>query len=64
MKGNFKQGENLFDQITQLLSKMKELGWIKREQEWKTKYLSLNEKGKELFHKVVLIPIQERFQTS
>ncbi|CAH0281759.1 putative HTH-type transcriptional regulator BA_1941/GBAA_1941/BAS1801 [Peribacillus sp. Bi96] len=48
--------------ITQLLSKMEELGLIKREQEWKTKYLSLTEEGKKFFHEVV--PQQEHFQAS
>jgi len=48
--------------ITQLLSKMEELNIIKREQEWKTKYLSLTEKGKELFQQVV--PVQEQFQSA
>lgn len=48
--------------ITQLLSKMEELGLIKREQEWKTKYLSLTKEGKEFFHEVV--PEQEYFQAS
>jgi len=48
--------------ITQLLSKLENLGLIKREQEWKTKYLSLTEKGKELFEEVV--PLQEQFQAS
>lgn len=48
--------------ITQLLNKMEELGLIMREQEWKTKYLSLTEEGKELFHEVV--PKQEQFQAA
>ena len=48
--------------ITQLLNKLEELGLIKREQEWKTKFLSLTEKGKELFHEVV--PKQEQFQAA
>ncbi|MGG0386130.1 MarR family transcriptional regulator [Priestia filamentosa] len=48
--------------ITQLLSKMEDLGLIKREQEWKTKYLSLTEEGKEYFYEVV--PKQEHFQAS
>ncbi|WP_347940458.1 MarR family transcriptional regulator [Peribacillus simplex] len=48
--------------ITQLLRKMEELGLIKREQEWKTKYLSLTEEGKEFFNEVV--PKQEHFQAS
>ncbi|KQL52269.1 MarR family transcriptional regulator [Heyndrickxia shackletonii] len=48
--------------ITQLLSKLEDLDLIKREQEWKTKYLSLTEKGKTLFNEVV--PKQEQFQAS
>ncbi|RDI45905.1 MarR family winged helix-turn-helix transcriptional regulator [Falsibacillus pallidus] len=48
--------------ITQLLSKMESLGYIKREQEWKTKYLSLTEKGQELFNQAV--PSQEQFQAA
>ena len=48
--------------ITQLLSKMEKLGWIERERQWKTKYLSLTEKGKELYNEVV--PKQEQFQAS
>ncbi len=48
--------------ITQLLSKLENMGLIQREQEWKTKYLSLTKKGKELFEEVV--PLQEQFQAS
>ncbi|MBS4174697.1 MarR family transcriptional regulator [Bacillus sp. FJAT-49736] len=48
--------------ITQLLSKLEDLGLIKREQEWKTKYLSLTKKGEDLFQEVV--PKQEQFQAS
>ncbi|KZR56921.1 MarR family winged helix-turn-helix transcriptional regulator [Pseudobacillus badius] len=48
--------------ITQLLSKMEQMGLIKREQEWKTKYLSLTEEGRELFQEVV--PQQEQFQAA
>lgn len=48
--------------ITQLLSKLEDLKLIKREQEWKTKYLSLTEKGRALFDEVV--PKQEQFQAS
>ncbi len=48
--------------ITQLLNKMEELGLIKREQEWKTKYLSLTEAGKALFDEIV--PKQEQFQAA
>ncbi|MCY9592247.1 transcriptional regulator [Paenibacillus chitinolyticus] len=48
--------------ITQLLGKMEELGWIRREQEWKTKYISLTAEGQALFDEVV--PQQEQFQAS
>ncbi|KRE49359.1 MarR family winged helix-turn-helix transcriptional regulator [Paenibacillus sp. Soil522] len=48
--------------ITQLLGKLEELGLVRREQEWKTKYVSLTEKGKALFNDVV--PVQEQFQAS
>lgn len=48
--------------ITQLLSKLEEQGFVKREQDWKTKFVSLTERGKELFNDVV--PIQEHFQAS
>lgn len=48
--------------ITQLLSKMEDLGLINREQEWKTKYLSLTEVGKDFFYEVV--SKQEQFQAS
>lgn len=48
--------------ITQLLGRLEELGLVKREQEWKTKYVSLTEKGKALFNDVV--PVQEQFQAS
>ncbi|SEG50486.1 MarR family winged helix-turn-helix transcriptional regulator [Paenibacillus sp. UNC499MF] len=48
--------------IAQLLSKMEELGWIRREQEWKTKYISLTAEGQALFDEVV--PQQEQFQAS
>jgi DNA-binding MarR family transcriptional regulator len=48
--------------ITQLLGKLEELGLIKRVQEWKTKYVSLTDKGKKLFDEVV--PVQEQFQAS
>ncbi|MDF2083195.1 MarR family winged helix-turn-helix transcriptional regulator [Bacillus pseudomycoides] len=46
--------------ITQLLNKMEQLDWIKREQEGTTKYLSLTEKGRVLYEEVV--PPQEMFQ--
>jgi len=48
--------------ITQLLKKMEDLGLIKRQQEWKTKYLSLTEVGKEFFYEI--ISKQEQFLTS
>ncbi|MNO60980.1 putative HTH-type transcriptional regulator [compost metagenome] len=48
--------------ITQLLVKMEELGLIKREQEWKKKWLSLTDQGWELYNDVV--PKQEAFQAS
>ncbi|CAM4161309.1 MarR family transcriptional regulator [Paenibacillus alkaliterrae] len=48
--------------ITQLLSRLEELGLVQREQQWKTKYVSLTPKGKELFDEVV--PVQEQFQAS
>ena len=41
---------------------MEKLGWIERERQWKTKYLSLTEKGRELYNEVV--PKQEQFQAS
>jgi len=46
--------------ITQLLRRMETAGWIKRNQEWKTKYISLTEKGEQLYEEV--IPRQEQFQ--
>ncbi|MGE7592311.1 MarR family winged helix-turn-helix transcriptional regulator [Peribacillus frigoritolerans] len=48
--------------ITQLLRKMEDLGLINRKQEWKTKFLSLTEVGKELFYEIV--SKQEQFQAS
>lgn len=47
--------------ITQLLVKMEKFGWISREVDWKTKYLSLTPKGETLYQEVV--PKQEAFQT-
>lgn len=58
-------GEKLFvtkGNITQLLQKMERMELIYREQDWKTKYVSLTEPGKELFQEVV--PEQESFQAS
>ncbi len=46
--------------ITQLLKKMEEQNLIERKQEWKTKYVSLTEKGLKLYNEV--IPKQEMFQ--
>ncbi|OMF36859.1 MarR family transcriptional regulator [Paenibacillus sp. FSL H8-0548] len=48
--------------ITQLLGKLENLGFVKREQDWKIKYVSLTEKGKELFDAAV--PLQEQHQAS
>ncbi|WP_138754402.1 MarR family winged helix-turn-helix transcriptional regulator [Paenibacillus sinopodophylli] len=48
--------------ITQLISKLEEQGFAQREQEWKSKYVSLTEKGRTLFDDVV--PVQEQFQAS
>lgn len=47
--------------ISQLLTRMERLELIKRQQEWKVKYISLTEKGKELYKDVV--PRQETFQS-
>jgi DNA-binding MarR family transcriptional regulator len=46
--------------IAQLLGKLEEQGWIRREQEWKTKYLYLTDAGQALFKEAV--PLQEQFQ--
>lgn len=46
--------------ITQLLNKMEQLEWIRREQEGTTKYISLKEKGRALYEEI--IPPQETFQ--
>ena len=46
--------------ITQLLSKLENLDLIRRDREWKTNYISLTAKGKELYHDVV--PEQQQFQ--
>ncbi|MFT8309568.1 MAG: MarR family transcriptional regulator [Sporolactobacillus sp.] len=39
--------------ITQLIIKMEKEGFISREQEWKTKYILLTEKGNELLNQVL-----------
>ncbi|PGL71565.1 MarR family transcriptional regulator [Bacillus sp. AFS055030] len=46
--------------VTHLLKKMEELHWIKREVEWKNKYLSLTEIGQKMYEEIV--PTQEEFQ--
>lgn len=46
--------------ITQLLSKMENLGLVEREQEWRTKYVKLTARGESLFNEVT--PLQEQFQ--
>ncbi|WP_010272198.1 MarR family winged helix-turn-helix transcriptional regulator [Paenibacillus senegalensis] len=48
--------------ITQLLARVENLGWIIREQNWKTKYVSLSETGRKLYQQVV--PVQEQFQAA
>ena len=46
--------------VTHLLKKMEELQWIKREVEWKNKYLSLTEIGEKMYEEIV--PSQDEFQ--
>lgn len=46
--------------ITQLLKRMETACLIKREQEWKTKYIALTEEGQALYEEV--LPLQEQFQ--
>ncbi|MDR7080227.1 DNA-binding MarR family transcriptional regulator [Neobacillus niacini] len=46
--------------ITQILSKLEDAGYIQREQEWKTKYISLTPTGVALRNEVV--PAQEQFR--
>lgn len=48
--------------VTQVLRRMEELGWIQRDQEWKTKIIFLTDTGQTLYDKVV--PHQEQFQAS
>jgi len=48
--------------VTQLLSKLEERGLIVREQQWKSKFISLTEEGKQLLQ--AIMPIQEAFQAS
>lgn len=46
--------------VTHMLSKMETQGWIEREREWKTKYITLTESGRALIDEV--LPVQEQFQ--
>lgn len=46
--------------MTHMLSKMEQLGWVQREREWKTKYITLTEEGRILLDNV--LPAQEQFQ--
>ncbi|WP_100374667.1 MarR family winged helix-turn-helix transcriptional regulator [Bacillus sp. FJAT-45037] len=48
--------------ITQAIVKLEKNGLVQREQQWRTKILSLTEKGENLFSSVV--PSQESFQAS
>jgi DNA-binding MarR family transcriptional regulator len=48
--------------ITQLIQKVEEFGLIVREQNWKTKYVSLTEAGQSLYDEVV--PQQTQFQAA
>jgi DNA-binding MarR family transcriptional regulator len=46
--------------MTHMMSKMEQLGWVQREREWKTKYITLTEEGRILLDNV--LPAQEQFQ--
>ncbi|MBP1918749.1 MarR family winged helix-turn-helix transcriptional regulator [Youngiibacter multivorans] len=46
--------------ISQLMQTMEYLGLIERRQDWKTKYVTLTDKGKEIHDR--LVPELERFQ--
>lgn len=48
--------------MTQMLAKVEKSGLIERKQEWRTKLISLTEKGEQLFEEIV--PIQEQFQAA
>lgn len=48
--------------ISRMLTRLEKEGWIKRDQDWKIKYISLTEKGKTLLEKVY--PDQLAFQTA
>lgn len=48
--------------MTQMLAKVEKAGLIERKQEWRTKLISLTEKGEQLFEEIV--PIQEQFQAA
>jgi Transcriptional regulators len=45
--------------VTQLIVKMEKAGYIQREQQWKTKYISLTEKGYSVYQQ--LLPQQEGY---
>ncbi|MCO7176201.1 MarR family winged helix-turn-helix transcriptional regulator [Sporolactobacillus kofuensis] len=45
--------------ITQLIIKMEKEGYISREQNWKTKYIKLTDKGEAIFEQV--LPKQRQF---
>ncbi|WP_010631200.1 MarR family winged helix-turn-helix transcriptional regulator [Sporolactobacillus vineae] len=45
--------------VTQLIVKMERSGYIRREQQWKTKYISLTEKGYSVYQQ--LLPEQEDY---
>jgi len=38
--------------VTQILKKLEMLGFIKREREWKTNYLTLTDKGRDLYEQI------------
>lgn len=46
--------------ITQMLVKLENAGFIRREQKWRIKYISLTGSGRQLYEEVV--PAQEQFQ--
>lgn len=48
--------------MTHMLSKMEQIGWVQREREWKTKYITLTEAGRTLLDDV--LPAQEQFQAN
>ncbi|WP_088102029.1 MarR family winged helix-turn-helix transcriptional regulator [Halalkalibacter urbisdiaboli] len=48
--------------MTQLISKLEKQGYVKREQEWRTKHIKLTPIGEKLYNDVV--PQQEAFQSA